>query len=333
MTTDEAQAAPSSNPCAWCRMSDGVPPWPGPEPRDFQIRRCRNCGHHYTVPVLTAAEVAPFYATEYYGDVNRRFNPLMERAVKWFRRRRAQALTNLTKPGRVLDIGCGRGLTLAALRDLGWQPQGCELSDSAARHARDVLKLDVACHGFEPERYADGQFDAVILWHVFEHLADAGTALREIARILKPGGVLALAVPNFESYQARWTRYGWFHLDMPRHYSHFRGSWLRERMAELGLDVTRESHSSIEQNVYGWIQSCLNRWGLRRNLLYDLLRNRSARSLKSPWREAPGQSLFSLLGMFVLMPFAITMTIVEAGTRRGGTVDLYAVKRGSNPSA
>jgi SAM-dependent methyltransferase len=314
------------NPCPWCRSTDAEPAWPGVEPRDFQVRRCRACAHHFTIPVLGPDEIGAYYQESYYGTTNRRFNPLMEWLVARFRDRRARALERFVRPGKVLDVGCGRGLTLASLRKRGWTTRGCELSETSARHAREVLGLDVNCDGFNPTRYADGEFDAVILWHVYEHLADARTALETCARILRPGGVLALAVPNFDSCQARWTRYAWFHLDMPRHYSHFSAPWLRERFRESGFRVAAEGHASLEQNPYGWIQSMLNRWGLRRNLLYDVLRRGSARTVASPWRELPMQSLLSVAGMGVLLPPSLAMLPVEAVMKCGATVEFYAVR-------
>jgi SAM-dependent methyltransferase len=313
--------------CAWCGESSNSPPWPGRrEPPDFQIRRCGGCGHHYTVPVLDAAAIGAYYPDAYYGNWNKRFNPVMERLVGRFRRRRATKLTRFVRPGKVLDIGCGRGLTLAALRELGWQVKGCELSPAASRHAREVLGLDVVCDGFRPDQVADGEYDAIILWHVFEHLANPREVLAACARALRPGGVLALAVPNFDSWQARATHYGWFHLDLPRHYSHFSAPWLRERFAELGLRIVHEYHGSLEQNPYGWIQSVLNAAGLRFNLLYDILRNRSARTTKHPWIDVPFQSLASVVGATFLLPFALMMWLPEIFRKRGATVDFYAVR-------
>lgn len=326
-------AADGDDRCCWCGATSGVPPWPGRrEPTDFQIRRCGACGHHYTVPVLDARAIGAYYPATYYGDANKRFNPIMERLVGVFRLRRAAKLTRLVRPGKVLDIGCGRGLTLAALRDLGWQTEGCELSETAARHAREVLGLDVVCDGFHPEQVADGAYDAIILWHVFEHLDNPREVLRACARALRPGGVLALAVPNIDSWQAQATHYGWFHLDLPRHYSHFSAPWLRERFAELGLRVVGEFHGSLEQNPYGWIQSLLNAAGLRFNLLYDMLRTQSARATKRPWREVPLQSLVSTVGAVLLLPFALAMWLPEVLGKRGATVDFYAV-RDAEPTA
>lgn len=320
------------NRCAWCGASDMTPAWPGvPEPADFQVRRCRRCDHHFTVPVLGPDEIGAYYAEAYYGNKNKRFNPLMEGLVAWFAARRAVALGRYAKVGKVLDIGCGRGLTLAALRDMGWQTRGCEFSQTAATRAKELLNLDVDHGGFDSNNYADGEFDAVILWHVYEHLADAGEAMKTFQRIIKPGGILVIAVPNFDSLQAQATRYGWFHLDMPRHYSHFGAPWLREHLPKGGFRVLGENHASLEQNPYGWIQSILNCLGLQRNLLYDILRQPSARTVKQPWREMPLQSAASLFGAAMLLPFALLMLLPEMLLRRGATVELYALREPNPP--
>jgi len=288
--------------CAWCGAADMTPAWPGSEPDDFKVRRCRRCEHHFTVPVLGPNEIGAYYAEVYYGTKNKRFNPLMEGLVEWFARRRATTLGRFAKVGKVLDIGCGRGLTLAALRDQGWQTRGCEFSETAARKAKEMLNLDVDHGGFDENNYADGEFDAVILWHVYEHLSDAGEAMKSFHRIIKPGGILVIAVPNFDSIQAQGTHYGWFHLDMPRHYSHFGAPWLREHLPKAGFRVLAEHHGSLEQNCYGWIQSILNCLGLQRNLLYDILRQPSARTVKEPWNEMPLQALASVVFVVDVTP-------------------------------
>ena len=90
-----------------------------------------------------------------------------------------------------------------------------------------------------------------------------------------------------------------------------------------------EFHGSPEQNPYGWIQSLENRWGLRRNLLYDVLRSESARTVKRPWTELPGQALASLVGLAILLPFSLAMLLPEIVFRRGGTVEFYAVRKPS----
>lgn len=98
--------------------------------------------------------------------------------------------------GRVLDIGAGRGEVLAAAREAGWEAVGVEPSASFADHAARVSGAEVRREPVERCGFAEGSFDAVILSAVLEHLYNPDETVREVARILRPGGVLFVDVPN-----------------------------------------------------------------------------------------------------------------------------------------
>lgn len=323
-------ASDNRNQCPFCHAADPQAVWLVKEPDDFQLRRCGSCQLVYTVPVLDSQQMLSHYGEPYYGRGNVRFNALFERLVSWFRNRRARKIQQFATSGRVLDVGCGRGHILACLKKRGWQVQGVELNEAAVRHARDVLGLEVTTGGFDAALFPENHFDVVIFWHVLEHVPDISEVLCGARRILKPSGLLVIAVPNIASWQARWAKYHWFHLDLPRHYAHFSTDWLKGRLEGIGLEVREVSHFSFEQNPYGWIQSVLNRCGLRKNLLYDLLKNASARSIKNPIWQHPIQSLFCVLGFFLLLLPAIFMLIPETIFRQGATIELYAVRSDSN---
>jgi SAM-dependent methyltransferase len=316
--------------CPFCHAPTTADVWSNDPIGECRLVHCGACDITFTSPPLGETELEPFYAASYFGPVNRRFWPPLEWIVHRFRRRRAKRLHALAgRPGRALDIGCGRGVTLFHLRELGWEVAGIERSPTAAEHARDELDLDVDTAGFDPKRYASEQYDLVILWHVLEHLTEPLEALAGIARMIPPGGILAVSVPNLDSWQAGLSHYGWFHLDLPRHRVHFTAAGLKRRLEALGFHVVRESHASLEQNVFGWLQSVLNRLGFEPNLLYDLLRSPRARRIKQPWRTHPLQSLASvLIGSMLLLP-ALAMLPLEQLFRRGATVDLYAVRKGT----
>jgi 2-polyprenyl-3-methyl-5-hydroxy-6-metoxy-1,4-benzoquinol methylase len=319
--------------CPACRSEDPQPIWSQGEPADFRVRRCGACQLTYTVPELTPDELLAYYGEPYYGKTNVRFNRLFESLVMWFRNRRARKIRQYMKTGRALDVGCGRGHVLARLRAQGWEVQGVELNEVAVRHARDELGLNVQIGAFDPTSFPRNHLDVIVFWHVLEHLAEPMRAINGSWDILKPGGLLVIAVPNIASWQARLSKYHWFHLDLPRHITHFSESWLCKRLASAGFSIKEVSHFSFEQNPYGWIQSVLNRCGLRRNLLYDIFKNESARSLSMPFRRFPVQSALSLLGFAILLPMACFMLIPEAVFRRGPTIELYAIKTGRQSGA
>ena len=154
--------------------------------------------------------------------------------------------------GTLLDIGAGRGRFVAAARAAGWSAEGVEPSARGVQAAR-------AAYGVVLERAplagVSGTYDAISLWHVLEHLDDPDAAVAHVASLLAHGGVLVVGVPNLASVQARIGGARWFHLDLPRHRTHFTPAGLRMLLERHGLAVEREHHVLLEHNPYGLWQS------------------------------------------------------------------------------
>src|SRR5581483_9825493 len=164
-----------------------------------------------------------------------RFNFVFEKMVRLFRFRRARLIARQVEPGPVLDVGSGRGLTLGYLKELGFEPFGVEITEEGAWHARHKLGIEVFVGDLKEAPFKPNRFHAVIFWHSLEHIEKPIEALRHAKKLLKPGGLLVVAVPNFESAQARFFGPYWFHLDIPRHYYHFSERSLRRALDELGF--------------------------------------------------------------------------------------------------
>jgi SAM-dependent methyltransferase len=220
-----------------------------------------------------------------------------------------------------LDVGCGRGILLKDLADRGFETHGFEVSETAVKgidprvHVR--IATDLKAAAYPPEF-----FDQIVIWHVLEHVSDPRTCISEMHRILKPGGELVVAVPNFSSPQARWTGPAWFHLDLPRHLYHFPIESLKQLLTTIGFAVVSEHHFSLRQNPFGWVQSVMNMLpALPRNGLYEMLhaRGRAGGSRQSPFIQAIFWSCF-----FFGMPIALAVEIVNAVLRRGATVHVIA---------
>jgi SAM-dependent methyltransferase len=219
-------------------------------------------------------------------------------------------------------VGCGRGRLLEAFRERGWQVQGTELSEGAAALPR-AAGLAVHVGPLEAAPWADGSFDAVTLWHVLEHWPDPAVPLALAARLLRPGGVLLAGVPNFASPEARLTRAGWFHLDVPRHLVHLGPGDLERLLSAQGLEVRAWSYLAPEYDLFSLVQSAQNALGLRQNLLYGILRSPAARLVDGP----PAQTLLALLLAVPLGLLAAPLTFVLAALRAGSSVTALAVKR------
>ncbi|MBI3288874.1 MAG: class I SAM-dependent methyltransferase [Elusimicrobia bacterium] len=186
----------------------------------FELLSCPDCGLGRTWPPVAPERIVDWYPEQYYGKENVRFNPLFETLVRWFRKRRAAVLHNRVPRGPVLDVGCGRGMLLSYLRELGYEAHGLELSETAAWHARNTLKLEVSTGDFLTSPHEKNRYNAVIFWHTLEHFVNPISAVARAYELLKPGGLLAIAVPNYGSWQAKLFGRFWFHLDVPRHYFH-----------------------------------------------------------------------------------------------------------------
>jgi 2-polyprenyl-3-methyl-5-hydroxy-6-metoxy-1,4-benzoquinol methylase len=107
------------------------------------------------------------------------------------------------EPPKVLDIGCATGAILASLREKGWHTTGVEISLPQAEYARRERNLDVRTRPLEENRFPPGSFRAVLASHLIEHLNDPASLVREVCRILIPGGSFYVTTPNIAGFQAR----------------------------------------------------------------------------------------------------------------------------------
>ena len=156
-----------------------------------QHARCLECGLIYVNPRLARAEIEAFYEEEYY-QLGERID--YEARVEFFAVV-AQRLEHLIRPGRLLDVGCGYGYFLHTCRQRGWQVAGVELGGVACARAREA-GLEVFHGTLSQARYPDQSFDVVTFWNVFDHLAEPLAEAREVRRLLRPGGLVCIRVPN-----------------------------------------------------------------------------------------------------------------------------------------
>jgi len=100
--------------------------------------------------------------------------------------------------GRLLDVGCGEGMFLCEAAARGWMTWGTELSPYAARYASTALGREIFCGELYDASFPQEFFDVVTLWHVLEHVREPARYLAEIRRVIRPGGLLVIAVPNVD---------------------------------------------------------------------------------------------------------------------------------------
>jgi SAM-dependent methyltransferase len=281
------------------------------------LRTCACCGTSETSPKPDSAALEAQYSEAYYGPDNVKFIPAVEAFVAWMTRKRAARVHALMGgQGRILEVGCGRGLLLHQLAQLGHECHGIERSALASRRAAQTQGLHVYTQPLEQCRFEERYFDAVIIWHVLEHLDHPRSTLALISRVLKPGGLLYLEVPNLSSLQSRSTGEHWFHLDLDHHLYHFSQAGLHELLRSTGFRVEKTTTWSMEQGPYGILQSWLNAIGGERGKLYRIVK----REISPALRVKLGQ--LALAGTLAVP--SLLLALIEAAIGRGGVLRVIA---------
>lgn len=190
------------------------------EPKaEFDVYRCDTCG----LVGLPSIETDDRYYQQFYpqgyhtptapGFVGRLWGLfasfLLNRKIDAFKQ-------YVSLPCKLLDVGCGNGGFVKALNPLLFDAHGLEPVKEAVEDAKkaglQVEQGNILFGSLKPEQY-----DVVTLWHVFEHIKDPVVALQRIHPLLRPGGIVVMAIPNTNSLACRLGKKYWFHLDSPRH--------------------------------------------------------------------------------------------------------------------
>lgn len=288
----------------------------------YQYYRCDSCGFICLdhKPSLSDYEDSGFYQVS-----ENRFKRLLGPLVGVFTFLRFRYLKKYSKtPGRVVDIGCGRGRFLNVAKNNGWKVFGIEPNKRSASYAKEQFKIELL-HGGLEDCKAKADFDAVTLWHVLEHFPTPTKIIRRAAVLLKKDGIMIIAVPNIKSLQGSIGREKWYHLDPPRHLSHFSPELLTKMMENNGLKVEAIHHYSTEYNFVGMVQTVQNRMQGSPNFIFNFLkRNKAALPSSGP---AWAFGFISSAVVAVLSPFLLLLSIFEAMARMGGTITVVARKK------
>ena len=160
----------------------------------------------------------------------------------WKKRLLHQYLKKAAKtsaPIRLLDFGCGTGHFAGICAGEGHQITGIETDADAATLARERTGMAVypGFSALPPTTQTVAGFDAITAWHVLEHVPNPAETLQHFYAHLKPGGIAFVAVPNFNSFDARFYGNKWAGYDVPRHLHHFTPGFLEELAAAQGFRV------------------------------------------------------------------------------------------------
>lgn len=149
-----------------------------------------------------------------------------------------------TEEKNILDIGAGTGDFLKICSDNGWKVSGVEPNGSARNIAAEKsLKNGGSFYETVEElKKEEGVFlgfDVITMWHVLEHVPNLDETIFNLKKLLKPEGVLIVAVPNFKSFDADYYKEHWAAFDVPRHLWHFSQTAIRRLFFFQAMEVVK----------------------------------------------------------------------------------------------
>jgi SAM-dependent methyltransferase len=236
---------------------------------EFSVVRCAACGLASTVPRLRPEQFAEYYPdTDYHAyrpsehataTGVRKLRGLHDRLRLW-------AIVHLgpyrpigkRRPGRLLDVGCGTGELALTFGRSGWKLSGVEPSAEGCRHAA-AAGLEMHHGTLDDAPWSGPNFDAIVFNHSMEHVPDPVATVSQAARLLRPGGILGIGVPNFGCWQRRLFGTRWYQLDLPRHVQHFDERSLTSLVEQAGLRVVAVRTSSMRPSILLSLEYAL--WG------------------------------------------------------------------------
>ena len=199
----------------------------------FELRECSHCHLKMTYPQPSPSYIGRYYASENYishsdtrsGIINKLYHTardyMMRRKLRW-----VEKASGMTK-GSLLDVGAGTGHFASFMKSNGWTVTAIEPEETARKVALQKLDLVVEPLDKLPD-LPPRSFDVITLWHVLEHVHDPASYLRMFHALLKPEGVLMIAVPNYTSKDASAYGIHWAAYDVPRHLWHFSPDAMQE---------------------------------------------------------------------------------------------------------
>ncbi|MES2593548.1 MAG: class I SAM-dependent methyltransferase [Bacteroidota bacterium] len=190
----------------------------------FTIVECDSCGFKFTNPRPEESRLGEYYKSEEYvshSNTNKGFiNSAYQLVRKYTLQKKLLLISKFYRSGKILDIGCGTGEFLKTFKDAKWNTLGIEPSPEVRKLARENYGLDVREEA-DIKNLEPASFDVITMWHVLEHVPDLNDRIEDLKRLIKPKGLIVVAVPNCSSLDAKIYKENWAAYDVPRHLYHF----------------------------------------------------------------------------------------------------------------
>ena len=209
----------------------------------FTIQQCTKCGLRITNPRPDEKDLGAYYKTENYLSHSDRNETLFDKMYHFIKKYNLNHKRNLVekfhRSGRIMDIGCGTGAFLGQFDKRRWKRVGFEPDDEAREIAKNIQGLEVNDLSVL-NSLTDAKAEVITMWHVLEHVSTINEQLAKIKSLLTEDGVLVIAVPMSNSYDANYYGKFWAAYDVPRHLYHFTKETLEQLLAKHGFNLVEK---------------------------------------------------------------------------------------------
>jgi SAM-dependent methyltransferase len=234
--------------CNLCGGDDYRVVFPAGKAQSKQIVQCRACGLMYANPrtgdldLVTVAQYDPDYLN---GMLQRSYDPRMvkERGqVKDYETTRNILADLFPARGTLLEVGSGLGFLLNYFKEDGWITTGVDPDRLSSQHARVILGLNVIADILPNAKFQDDSYDVALMMHVIEHVPDPCQTLSELFRILRPGGMLVVETPRYDSLAFKILGHRERSVLVEGHVYFFTTSTLERIAQKVGFSVLRRAY-------------------------------------------------------------------------------------------
>lgn len=228
-------------------------------PGEFNVVKCGACNLMRTNPRVNPESIGYYYPDDY--------GPYIQTKVESQKSNRDNFIIKFLRPiarhlfnsnvtvlpkiavGRMLEIGCASGSFMHKMAKLGWQVQGIEFDEKAAKAAKKH-GYHVHCGPLETAPTPTAPFDLVVGWMVLEHLYDPIGGLIKLRQWAKPNAWLVLSVPNAGSLEFKLFKDKWYALQLPTHFHHFTPATLKTVLSASGWKLEKVHHQRVLNNLF-----------------------------------------------------------------------------------
>lgn len=288
----------------------------------FSAVLCTRCAVAHTSPA-PASRARMISADVDQTSLSAGQRALMRRFIRQ-RVARVRPLLPMDRRPRVADIGGGACAFANALAEAGCDVLVFEPNPTNARFANTAAGVQFVADPFDAtsaEGIADGSLDGITMWHSLEHVPDPPATLALARRLLRPGGVLYICVPNLDSLQADVGGTHWCYTDIPHHVTHFTPEGLAAVMRKAGFGTLTPHWWNEEYAVFGWYQTLLNLITGSHNYFY----NRAKKGRQAEAGPVPAWTRAATTAGPLLLPVAALAAWWESTASKPACAELHGV--------